>query len=94
MREAARRDDDLNLTENEIAFYDAIETSDLAVAVMDGKSSLRSPRTHATHPKLSHHLLDRSRERPCPDPGKGKPISDEVRLPAQQARARRRDRTK
>ena len=34
MREAQRRGDDLHLTEDEVAFYDALETSDSAVAVL------------------------------------------------------------
>lgn len=34
MREAQRRGEDLHLTEDEVAFYDALETSDSAVAVM------------------------------------------------------------
>jgi len=41
MREADRRGEDLNLTEEEVAFYDALETNDSAVAVL-GDETLRT----------------------------------------------------
>jgi type I restriction enzyme R subunit len=41
MREADRRGDDLGLTEEEIAFYDALETNDSAVKVL-GDETLRN----------------------------------------------------
>ncbi len=41
MREADRRGEDLGLTEDELAFYDALETSDSAVAVL-GHETLRA----------------------------------------------------
>jgi type I restriction enzyme R subunit len=40
MREAARRGEDLGLTDEELAFYDALETNDSAVAVL-GDETLR-----------------------------------------------------
>ena len=41
MREATARGDDLGLTEEELAFYDALETNDSAVAVL-GDETLRA----------------------------------------------------
>jgi type I site-specific restriction-modification system R (restriction) subunit len=41
MREAAKRGDKLNLTEDEVAFYDALETNDSAVKVL-GDDALRT----------------------------------------------------
>jgi type I restriction enzyme R subunit len=41
MREADRRGDDLGLTDEELAFYDALETNDSAVAVL-GDENLRT----------------------------------------------------
>jgi type I restriction enzyme R subunit len=40
MREADRRGEDLGLTDDELAFYDALETNDSAVAVL-GDETLR-----------------------------------------------------
>ena len=40
MREAARRGEELGLTEDEVAFYDALEVNDSAVAVL-GDETLR-----------------------------------------------------
>lgn len=41
MREASRRGEDLRLTEEELAFYDALETNDSAVRVL-GDETLRT----------------------------------------------------
>jgi type I restriction enzyme R subunit len=41
MREANRRGEDLNLSEDELAFYDALETNDSAVKVL-GDDALRT----------------------------------------------------
>ena len=41
MREASRRGEDLGLTEEELAFYDALETNDSAVKVL-GDETLRT----------------------------------------------------
>ncbi|MCK4459485.1 MAG: DUF3387 domain-containing protein, partial [Methanosarcinales archaeon] len=41
MREARRRGDELNLSEEELAFYDALEVNDSAVAVL-GDETLRT----------------------------------------------------
>ncbi len=40
MREATRRGEELNLTDDEVAFYDALETNDSAVRVL-GDETLR-----------------------------------------------------
>ncbi|KAF5416895.1 MAG: hypothetical protein C5S48_01530 [Candidatus Methanogaster sp.] len=41
MREARRRGDELNMSEEELAFYDALEVNDSAVAVL-GDETLRT----------------------------------------------------
>lgn len=41
IRESQRRDEDLGLTENEIAFYDALEVNDSAVNVL-GDETLKT----------------------------------------------------
>ena len=38
MREATRRGEELGLTEDEVAFYDALEVNDSAVAVLGDKT--------------------------------------------------------
>ena len=48
MREADRRGEELGLTDDELAFYDALETNDSAVAVLGDESCARSPRSWST----------------------------------------------
>ena len=68
MREAERRGEELGLTEDELAFYDALEVNDSAVKVL-GDETLRDhrPRAGRDRPQQRHHRLDREGERPRQD---------------------------
>ncbi len=64
MREASARGEALDLTDDELAFYDALETNDSAVKVL-GDAELRDDRPRAGDDRAGerHHRLDASRER-------------------------------
>ncbi len=59
MREAQKRGEKLNLTEDEIAFYDALEVNDSAVKVL-GDETLKEhcPRTGGDGAQQCNHRLD------------------------------------
>ena len=67
MREADARGEELGLTEDEVAFYDALETNDSAVKVL-GDETLRTIARELVddRPAERHDRLDRARERPRP----------------------------
>ena len=86
MREADARGEELGLTDDELAFYDALETNDSAVKVL-GDETLRDdrPRAGRDGPRERHDRLDRPRERPRPAPRARQAHPAQVRLPARQA---------
>ena len=63
LREAAARGEKIGLSENELAFYDALETNDSAVQVL-GDETLPSDRARAGGDCTwqRHHRLDATRE--------------------------------
>ena len=65
MRAAGARGEQLGLSEDELAFYDALETNDSAVKVL-GDDTLRDDRARAGRDGAQerHHRLDGPRERP------------------------------
>ena len=86
MREAERRGEDLGLSDDELAFYDALETNDSAVKVL-GDDTLRDiARELVDHgPQQRHHRLDDARQRAREAAGARQADSAEARLPARQA---------
>ena len=66
MREASARGEQLGLSEDELAFYDALEANDRAVKVLGDETSprYRSP-VRRYRQEQCHHRLDSPRERPC-----------------------------
>ena len=85
MREAASRGERLGLTDDELAFYDALETNDSAVQVL-GDETLRthSPGVGPDRPQQRHHRLDAAGERAGQPPGPSAPHPAQTRLPARQ----------
>ena len=86
LREASARGDELGLSEEELAFYDALETNDSAVQVL-GDETLRDIARELVGDGEGqcHHRLDAAREcprQPAP-PGQAHPA--QARLPAGQA---------
>ena len=86
MRTRDARGETLGLTEDELAFYDALETNDSR----RGRPRRRNPARH--RPRACghrqgqrHHRLDGPRERPGPSSGPGQALSPQARLPAGQA---------
>jgi hypothetical protein len=86
MREAQKRGEKLNLTEDEIAFYDALEVNDSAVQVL-GDDTLKEhcPRTRGNCPQQYNHRLDGAGNCPCQIAGDGEENFEEIRLSARQA---------
>ena len=86
MREANERGERLGLSEDELAFYDALETNDSAVQVL-GDETLRAIAQQLVEdcPKQRDHRLDAAGERSCPPQGAGAPHSTQTRIPAGQA---------
>ena len=76
----------LGLTEDELAFYDALETNDSAVKVL-GETTLQDDRPRAGRDRAEerHHRLDRARERPRAAARAREAHPAQVRLPAGQA---------
>ena len=67
MREANARGEKLGLSEDEVAFYDALETNDSARPGPRRRNPARHrPRTSRNRPQQRHHRLDPARERPRP----------------------------
>ena len=86
MREANERGEALGLTEDELAFYDALETNDSAVKGHGRRNALRySPRACRDHQKQRHHRLDDTRGRPREAARKGETHPEQARLPSRQA---------
>ena len=86
LRAANARGEELGLSEDELAFYDALETNDSAVQVL-GDEILRTIARELveTVRRQRHHRLDPARERPRPTPGAGQAHPPQARLPARQA---------
>ena len=82
MREANARGERLGLSEDELAFYDALETNDSAVQVM-GDDALRNIAGNWWRPYAEcHNRLDNERECAGADPRAGPPYPPQTRLPA------------
>ena len=85
MREANARGEELGLSEDEVAFYDALETNDSAVQVLGDETPARHrPRVGRNRPQQRHHRLDPARERPGSSPRAGQAHPAQARLPARQ----------
>jgi type I restriction enzyme R subunit len=86
MREANARGEALDLSEDELAFYDALETNDSAVKVL-GDETLRAIARElvATVRKKRHDRLDPARERAGAAARAGQAHPTQVRLSARQA---------
>ncbi len=86
MRAASARGEQLGLSEDELAFYDALETNDSAVKVL-GDETLRTnrPRTGGDSAQQRHDRLDDARERARAAAGAGEADPAQARLPAGQA---------
>ncbi len=83
MREANARGEAMGLSEDEVAFYDALETNDSAVKVL-GDQVLQAiarelVKTNSTGQR--HHRLDRPGECTRPITGPGKTHPPQIRLP-------------
>ena len=87
LRELDERGIALDLTEDELAFYDALETNDSAVKVL-GDETLRDyrPRAGGCGPLQRHHRLDHAGERARPPAGHREAYPAQVWLSARQAR--------
>ena len=85
LREANARGEELGLSEDELAFYDALETNDSAVQVL-GNETLRSIRERAGGDCAwqRHHRLDATRECARQSSPIGQAHSAQARLPAGQ----------
>ena len=86
MRAADARGEQLGLSADEVAFYDALETNDSAVRVL-GDETLRAIACELveTVRRQRHHRLDAARERPRATPRAGQAHPAQTRLPARQA---------
>ena len=86
MRDANERGESLGLSEDELAFYDALETNDSAVKVL-GDETLRDDRARAgrDRPQQCHDRLDPARERPRPAARARQASPAQIRLPPGQA---------
>ena len=85
IREADRRGERLGLTEEEIAFYDALEVNDSAVKIL-GDDILRAiAQELSSRAQQRHHRLDHARERARQDSRDDQAHPAPSRLPAGQA---------
>ena len=86
MREANARGEALGLTEDELAFYDALETNDSAVKVL-GDETLRTIARELVETVRAqrHDRLDAARERARAAARAGQAHPPQARLPARQA---------
>ena len=83
LREANARGETLGLSEDELAFYDALETNDSAVQVLGDETLARHrPRARRDRARQRHHRLDAARERPRQSAPLGEADSEKARLPA------------
>ena len=83
MREAAQRGEALGLNDDEVAFYDALETNDSAVKVLGRRRAAHDrPRAGRDRARERHDRLDGPRERPRPTARAGEAYPAQVRLPA------------
>ena len=87
MRESTARGAALGLSEDEVAFYDALEVNDSAVKVL-GEPTLKDIARELVVAVKNNVTIDWtvSRERASPAPRDCEADSSEVRLPARQAR--------
>ena len=86
MREATARGEALGLSDDELAFYDALGVNDSAVRVLgDGHAQGHRPRACRDRAGQPDHRLDAAGERPrqSPPPRQARPA--EARLPTRQA---------
>ena len=83
MSEASRRGVDLGLTEDELAFYDALEVNDSAVQVL-GDETLKTIAQELVKaiPPQRHHRLDRAGSGAGQAAGDGEATAEEVWLSA------------
>jgi len=87
MRDAKARGEALGLSEDEMAFYDALETNDSAVKVNGRRYPAGNrPRAGRDGAQQHHDRLDPSRERPRPNARASQTHPAQARLPAGQAR--------
>ena len=85
LREANARGEKLRLSEDELAFYDALETNDSAVQVAGRRNpSSDRARTGGDCAWQRHHRLDATRECARQSPPTGQAYPPQVRLPAGQ----------
>ena len=93
MREANARGEKLGLSEDEFAFYDALETNDSAAQVT-GRRNAPGHRQPARRngPQQRNDRLDAPRKRPRQPPPPGSTHPAQVRLPARQAGKSHNDR--
>ena len=94
MRAANARGEKLGLTEDELAFYDALETNDSAVKVL-GEPTLKDDRSRAGRDRAQEcdNRLDPARERPRAIARGGQADPSQIRLSARQARKSQANRT-
>ncbi len=86
MRAANARGEELGLTEDELAFYDALETNDSAVKVLGEPELLAIARELAASVRSQRdHRLDDPRQRPGAAAGPRQAHPAQARLPARQA---------
>ena len=83
MREANARGEQLGLSDDELAFYDALETNDSAVQVL-GDETLRAIARELVDTVRNNVTIDWT-ERPRQASGDGKAHPAQTRLPARQA---------
>ena len=86
MREANARSEALELSDDELAFYDALETNDSAVQVL-GDETLRDIARELVETVRNNvkNRLDATRERARQSPPLGQAYPPQARLPARQA---------
>ena len=86
MREDLARGEALGLSEDELAFYDALETNDSAVKVLGRRDAPdHRPGTGGDGQEERHHRLDGEGERQGGDEERGAEGAEEARVPAGQA---------
>jgi hypothetical protein len=80
---ATKRGEDLGLTDDEVAFYDALAANDIRGAG-HGRRQAQGHRRRADHPGAQErdHRLDPARRRAGEDPRDGETHPEQVRLPA------------
>lgn len=85
IRAAGQRGEDLGLTEDELAFYDALEVNDSAVKLIgDETTTSDRPRVSTANPAKRHDWLDSERKYSCQAPNYCKTTFKEIRLSPRQ----------